>query len=426
MALLALLAFAAGCGQTGAFRLAGAVSFARIYASDTRLLWGKLASVFTSPLTLRGAPARALLLDMQSGRAQGARVARVPFCLQGRQSCGAAALTSVLRYYDSPLELRDVAATVVIPALGGTLFIDMVGYPRTRGFWSEQHHGDTELLCRHLSAGRPVICLLGTGVPCTAGHYITVTACSPGRGIVCHNGYEPDHFISWREFDALWKANRCWMLVVCPPEKVDWEIASDPAERDEFGRLLHLRGGLAKALREYEAALEREADPREKARITHNVGLAQFALGKFDAARVSFEKVLELRPDFPEAANALALTCATLRVKLRKAEQLVRSALASDTANEALYLDTLGFVLHRQGRDKEARATLRKALEKTGSADGELLSDIYYHLALASASQPKALSTLLRKATESAPDSLSGKEAAALLESLKRNESKSP
>jgi tetratricopeptide (TPR) repeat protein len=424
--LLVTLVLAAGCSRTGILRLAGAVSYARIYASDSGLLWGQLASCLTSPLTLRGTAARAMLLDMQSGLARGERVARVPFCLQGRQSCGAAALTSVLRFYGSPVELRDVASAVVIPALGGTLFVDMVSYPRAKGLWSEQYRGGAELLCTHLAAGRPVICLLGSGVPCTAGHYITVTACAPGRGVVCHNGYEPDHFMSWREFDTLWKASRHWMLVVCPPEDVDWEVSSDPVEKDEFGLLLHLRGGLRRALAQYEAALVKETDAGEKARITHNIGLAQFALGRLDAARVSFEKALELRPGFPEAANALALTYATLRVKLDEAERLVRSTLASDRADDALYLDTLGFVLHQEGRDREAREALESALGKAGEADTELLADIRYHLALTSAPGAKAREADLRKAAELAPQSLSGREAAALLESLKQNERKSP
>ena len=424
--LLIILALAAGCSQTGALRLAGAVSYARVYASDSELLWGQLASCVTSGLSIRGTRARAMLLDMQSGLAKGVHIARVPFCLQGRQSCGAAALTCVLRYHGSPVKLRDVASAVVIPALGGTLFIDMVSYPRARGLWSEQHRGSTELLCTHLAAGRPVICLLGTGVPCTAGHYITVTACAPGRGVVCHNGYEPDHFISWREFKTLWKASRHWMLVVCPPERVDWEVSSDSGEKDEFGRLLHLRGGFTKAVTEYKTALERENVAREKARITYNIGLAQFALGKLDAARASFEKALELQPGLSEAANALALTYATLRVKLKDAESLVRSALASNGANEALYLDTLGFVLHRQGRDGEANKVFRKALEKADPQDRDLLADIYYHMALASVTELKSQETFLRKAVELAPGSLSGREAAALLRRLERNKRKSP
>jgi tetratricopeptide (TPR) repeat protein len=424
--LLVTLVLAAGCGQTGVLRLAGTVAYARIYASDSNLLWGQLAACLTSPLTLRGASAKALLRDIQNGRVVGARVARVPFCLQGRQGCGAAALTSVLRYHGSPVELRDVAATVVIPALGGTLFIDMVSYPRARGLWSEQHRGGTQLLCSHLKAGRPVICLLGSGVPCTAGHYITVTACAPGRGIVCHNGYEPDHFMSWREFDTLWKASRHWMLVVCPPEAVDWDIPSDPMEKDEFGRLLHLRGGLKRAIGEYEAALAKETDATEKARITHNIGLAQFALGRLDDARKSFEKALGLRPAFAQAENALALTYATMRVRLKEAERLVKNALSADPSQEALYLDTLGYVLHRQGMDRKAREALRQALGKADSEDKELLADLYYHLALASATERRTYESSLRKAVELAPGSLSGRAAAALLENLKRNERKSP
>lgn len=454
-ALIVPLALA-GCSQTAKLRLIGALSYAKTYASEPSLIVSEFRSHFASHFALETVPARALIEDIASGRVEGSCVRDVPFYMQSRYGCGAAALAGTLSYYGASDELAEIAHQVVVPGIGGTRLTDMIDYPRMKGLWSEEPEGSVELLRSHLAAGRPVICLLGTGLP-FAGHYITVTACAPGSGVVCHNGYKPDVFMSWRRFSAFWDASGRCMLIVCPLAAVDWPLSADL--RNEFGRVLHRVGEWEKALKEYEAALKHATTASVKARRTYNVGLAHFALGRFDKAQAAFLQALELDPELSDAANALAYSYATQGGNLGEAEALARRALAIERGkiekleeakkiarsllatrgmkpekadsvveriiagvpdNTALCLDTLGLVLHRMGRDEEAMRVLREALEKAPADDRELLAEIHYHLGLASAADPKAREKSLKKAVELAPRSIPGRQAAALLDSMQK------
>lgn len=425
MAALAPLALG-GCGETARLRLIGALSYANTYASEPSLIFEGFKSRFTDPFALETVPAKTLVDDIAAGRDVGAFVRDVPFYMQARYGCGAAALAGALAHLGAGVELDDITRQIVVPQIGGALCTDMVAYPRTKGFWSEQHPGSERLLCWHLTAGRPAVCLLGSGIVSFAGHYVLVTACAPGRGVVCHNGFKASVFMPWKEFDALWSASQRWMMIVCAPEDVDWELSGKL--RNELGRLLHRRGMWKKALEKYEAALKPETQPGAKARITYNIGLAQFALGRLEQAQEAFGKALELDPKLPDAANALAYTYATLGTKLDEAEllarraltklsevkSLARRALAGDPEKIALYLDTLGFVLHRLGKNDEARAALERALASATEDDGELAAEIYYHLGL-SCEEGAEREAALRKSVELAPESTQGRRAAALL-----------
>jgi Tfp pilus assembly protein PilF len=421
-ALVGVLALT-GCGRAAGLRLFGAYSYAKTYASEPTLIFEEVKSPFTNPFALETAPAKALIKKIESGKAEGALVRDVPFYMQTEHGCGSAALAGVLSFYGATVKLGEIIQQTVVPEIGGTLCTDMVAYPRTRGFWSEQHPGTSEALRSHLAAGRPVVCLLGTGSTCFGGHYITVTAYAPGEGVLCHNGHKPDVYMSWKRFDTFWSASHRWMLIICPPENVDWELSAKL--KNEFGRVLHRRKRWEKALKSYEAALKSETKVSSKARMTYNTGLTHFALGRLDKAKEAFSKALELDPDLPDAANALAFTYATLGANLEEAEALARKALEAEPRHEALYLDTLGFVLHRLGKDAEALKTLHKALKKAPPGDKEMLAEIHYHLGLSSGSDPKARGAALKKAVELAPEGISGKRASALLKRMRQKAGKS-
>jgi len=420
LAAAALIVLLTGCGQTAQLRLIGALSYANTYASNPGLLLDEFKSRFTDPFVLETVPSKTLVERIETGRTEGAAIREVPFFMQGEYGCGPAALAGVLGFHGVNADPKEIARQVVVPEIGGTLCTDMVAYPRTRGLWSEQHLGSPGLLRKHIGGGRPVVCLLGTGAIGFAGHYIIVTACAPGEGVVCHDGKRANAFLPWREFEALWNAGRRWMLVACPPEDVNWQLPS--RLKNELGRLLHERGQLEKALAQYEASFEAQKTDRARARVKYNIGLSLFGLGRLKEAQESFGKALEFDPELPDASNGLAYTLATLGTNLDEAEQLTRKALESAGANRALYMDTLGYVLHRLGKDNEAVMTLREALENIGG-DVELEAEISYHLGLACGNDPEERTLFLKKAVELSPESPSGRRAAALLEKEKKGRS---
>ena len=84
---------------------------------------------------------------------------------------------------------------------------------------------------------------------------------------------------------------------------------------------------------------------------------------------------LERTPDDPTVANDLGYLWADRGVRLGEAEALIRRALAADPENAAA-LDSLGWVLFKQGRYEEAKAPLRKAGTLSVDGDGTIWSHL--------------------------------------------------
>ncbi len=103
------------------------------------------------------------------------------------------------------------------------------------------------------------------------------------------------------------------------------------------------------------------------AQMQFQLGVAYDKLGKQDAALLQFNKVLQLDPRNAAAMNYIGYTYAEQGVKLPEAEALLRKANALDPDSGA-YMDSLGWVLHKEGQSNEAIPYLIKASEKTPDA----------------------------------------------------------
>jgi tetratricopeptide (TPR) repeat protein len=82
--------------------------------------------------------------------------------------------------------------------------------------------------------------------------------------------------------------------------------------------------------------------------------------GRVSNALRELRAVLKSRPDDPSAMNALGYTLADHSRNLRRARRLIESAHAAAPANAAI-LDSLGWVLFRQGQSAQAEPYLRTA-----------------------------------------------------------------
>ncbi len=90
--------------------------------------------------------------------------------------------------------------------------------------------------------------------------------------------------------------------------------------------------------------------------------------GKTSDAVAQFEKSLKERPQDPELMNALGFTMADHKLKLGRAEDLVRAALAVSPDNPAIQ-DSLGWVLYRRGKNAQALPVLARAWQNSGDAE---------------------------------------------------------
>jgi tetratricopeptide (TPR) repeat protein len=172
------------------------------------------------------------------------------------------------------------------------------------------------------------------------------------------------------------------------------------AARSSAARLMLKAGDRANALAlldEYgaqgpEAALEAGAT---RAQLLAEAGDAEGALSGLDALRKSypghpeleytratvletagrtrdavaqFESALKQRPEDPQLLNALGFTLADHKLRLSHAEELVRTALHISPDNAAIQ-DSLGWVLFRRGRTRDALPILARAWRNSSDAE---------------------------------------------------------
>jgi tetratricopeptide (TPR) repeat protein len=163
-------------------------------------------------------------------------------------------------------------------------------------------------------------------------------------------------------------------------------------------------------LKEYTNALEHfttaevVAKATETNRLTHNfyfeLGAAHERAGKIPESERYFLSCLSMKPEFPPALNYLGYMWAERGTNLSRAREFIEKAVKMDPTNAA-YLDSLGWVLYKQGHAKEALDPIRKAVELNDEPDATLydhLGDIY-----AALHQPEKAREAWRKAIEIEP-----------------------
>lgn len=137
---------------------------------------------------------------------------------------------------------------------------------------------------------------------------------------------------------------------------------------------------------EHFTAAEIVARATETNRLTHGfyfeLGAAHERAGKIPEAERYFEQSLAMSPEFPGALNYLGYMWAERGTNLTRAREMIEKAVKLDPTNAA-YLDSLGWVLFKQGHAKEALDPIRKAVELNDEPDATLydhLGDVYSEL----------------------------------------------
>jgi len=131
-------------------------------------------------------------------------------------------------------------------------------------------------------------------------------------------------------------------------------------------------------LKETEPAL---ALPKVPPRLLFNRAAALEGLKRYDEAARTIRKVIDRHPDDPEALNFLGYLYAEQGVHLKQAHRLIRKALKLKPGN-GWYLDSLAWVLYRQGRYREAARIQKQAVSKVKDDPimREHLGDILWRL----------------------------------------------
>lgn len=123
-------------------------------------------------------------------------------------------------------------------------------------------------------------------------------------------------------------------------------------------------------------------------------------IDRVEVMESSLRKLIELRPDHAHAYNALGYSLADRNLRLPEARTLIEKALKL-APDDAFIIDSMGWVLYRQGDLKGAVEYLQRAFSSRPDAE------IAAHLAEAlwASGDRAAAERLLREASAKAPDS---------------------
>jgi tetratricopeptide (TPR) repeat protein len=157
-----------------------------------------------------------------------------------------------------------------------------------------------------------------------------------------------------------------------------------------LGVILTRYGRNEEAIKVLESVLTRFPDNDDVIKVIRPIlSVVHVNQGDYVKGEAELERLLERFPDEAEPNNDLGYLYAEQGKNLEKAEAMIRKALAIEE-NQA-YLDSLGWVLFKRGRAKDALEPLIKAAEKTKEQAARLgsnpdatifehLGDVYFHL----------------------------------------------
>jgi tetratricopeptide (TPR) repeat protein len=150
--------------------------------------------------------------------------------------------------------------------------------------------------------------------------------------------------------------------------------ASSNTERTQLtlaeSQLLRESGKHADAYALLESALAKQPDNTE---LLYETALTAERLGKTDVLEKHLKRLLEIKPDHAHALNALGYSFAERNIRLNEAHQLITQAL-SLAPQDPFIMDSMGWVLYRQGKLNEALTTLETAYKI--KADPEIAAHI--------------------------------------------------
>jgi tetratricopeptide (TPR) repeat protein len=114
------------------------------------------------------------------------------------------------------------------------------------------------------------------------------------------------------------------------------------------------------------AALQKEPDQPE---LLYDYALTAEKLERFDLLESNLRKLIAVRPDHAHAYNALGYSLAERNMRLAEARKLIEKALEI-APDDSFIIDSLGWVLYREGDLKGAAEHLRRAYN--GRPDAEI------------------------------------------------------
>lgn len=299
---------------------------------------------------------------------------------QKAYQCGPAALESVFRYWGQEADARAIADTLFRPGSRGVLDFTLSQYARDRGFWTQMRQAPgaesgMEELKRWILREVPPIVMLKTGVLWVPTyHFVVLKGFDDTGGMFYANVGEPETYaINYSQFRSRWKGAGDWYLIVCPPERVNWEL--NGAEAADLALTCDRAGKLGFAEKWYRRALG-----QNPANVTARFNLANIYLrsGRLEEAEVVYAALFKEKPDWGPAANNLAWVYLE-GGRPQEAVRIIETAFRNGAEKRFDILDTLGVAYGRLKEYRAAREYLSEAARKAPPDNERILRIIHQH-----------------------------------------------
>jgi ABC-type bacteriocin/lantibiotic exporter with double-glycine peptidase domain len=143
----------------------------------------------------------------------------VPFVAQEKDTCGAAALAMVLRYWERPASQDEIARELFDAELHGILGSKLAEFARRRGLWALAYEGDLAQLRDYLGKGRPLI--VAWKLEKSRYHNVVVVGYDDEQDAIVVNdpGEGPLRRVPVRTFDERWAGSGRWTLLILPESR---------------------------------------------------------------------------------------------------------------------------------------------------------------------------------------------------------------
>jgi tetratricopeptide (TPR) repeat protein len=162
--------------------------------------------------------------------------------------------------------------------------------------------------------------------------------------------------------------------------RLSQDYPDSPLPDAQIGDIQRLRQHFPEAIAAYDKAIARLKTPDQTAWLLYySRGIAYDRSHQWPAAQADFEHALALAPDQPAVLNYLGYSWADADTHLAEARQMIDKAM-QQRPNDGAIIDSLGWVLLREGDAKAAVSTLERAveLEPQDSTINGHLGDAYW------------------------------------------------
>ena len=153
--------------------------------------------------------------------------------------------------------------------------------------------------------------------------------------------------------------------------------AEHPENRTAVEQLVLLYASqkrLPEATRVLDAARESAAKEKD-ADLLYYIGGLYTRIGAKDTTEQVLEQIIGFDPQHAPACNDLGYTWADAGKNLARAESLIRVAVQKEPDNHS-FLDSLGWVLYKRGRFRQARDALQEAIDAASFPDPVVLDHL--------------------------------------------------